>query len=288
MNVNEVPITFECQGDALIGVLHVPESPARRGVLAIVAGGPQYRAGCCRQLVQMARTLAKEGTPVMRFDYRGMGDCGGQHKGFKHISQDLQAAMDTFFQQVPELNEIVLWGGCDAASASLIHGPNRPKISGMILGNPFVHDETTYAKVVIRHYYWQRFRQKAFWKKLLAFKMNPFKAVASALSMLRKSRQVVRGKLPQSEVEDLPFPVRMLSGARKFNGKILLLMSGLSLVSKEFDELVMSSPEWQMAINRGGVKRVDFPDADQAFSTVAARDQQIAIAAKWLAVFDQK
>ncbi|MDR3395495.1 MAG: hypothetical protein P4L70_10890, partial [Parasulfuritortus sp.] len=61
-------------------------------------------------------------------------------------------------------------------------------------------------------------------------------------------------------------------------------MSGLSLVSKEFDELVKTSPEWERAIKRKGVTRVDFPEADQAFSTVAARDEQIAVAAKWLKV----
>ena len=60
------------------------------------------------------------------------------------------------------------------------------------------------------------------------------------------------------------------------------MMSGRSLVSKEFDELVSSSPEWTSAIKRDGVTRIDFPEAGQAFSTVADREKQINGALKWL------
>lgn len=287
MNVEEVPVAFECQGEALIGIVHVPEAPVKRGILAIVAGGPQYRAGCCRQLVQMARALAKEGTAVMRFDYRGIGDGAGPFQGFEHVEPDIQTALEVFFRHIPTLQEVVLWGGCDAAAASLIHGPSFPRVSGMILGNPFVHDETMHAKVVVRHYYWQRIRQKAFWKKLLGLRMNPFKTAASVLSTLHKSRRVEGVGSRASVDHSLPFPLRMLAGAKRFKGRILLMMSGQSLVSKEFDELVKSSPEWQRTIRRDGVTRIDFPDADQAFSTIAARDEQIALAAKWLAGLDR-
>lgn len=285
MNVKEVPIVFDCMGAPLVGIVHLPEQPGTRGVLSIVAGGPQYRAGCCRQLVQMARALAHEGTPVMRFDYRGMGDGAGQYNGFQSIEPDLNAAIETFIQHAPSVKEIILWGGCDAASASLIHGPNNPKVSGMILGNPFVHDETTHAKVVVRHYYWQRIREKSFWMKLIKLRLNPFKTFGSAVSAFRKSVRVPeRSGAAHSTGKALPFPMLMREGAEKFRGNILLLMSGLSLVSKEFDELVKTSPEWERAIKRKGVTRVDFPEADQAFSTVAARDEQIAVAAKWLKV----
>ena len=124
MKVEEIALTFDCQGSALLGIVHRPEQPAKRGVLAVVAGGPQYRAGCGRQLVYMGRVLSEQGIPVMRFDYRGMGDSDGEFLDFEYIEDDLQAALDAFATAVPELNEVVLWGGCNAASA-IIRGSNK-------------------------------------------------------------------------------------------------------------------------------------------------------------------
>jgi exosortase A-associated hydrolase 1 len=283
MNVQEIPVSFSCQGDTLIGIVHVPETPRTRGVLAIVAGGPQYRGGCCRQLVQMARSLADEGFPVMRFDYRGLGDGAGDYKGFLDIAPDLNAAIDTFLAQAPGVEEVVLWGGCDASSAALIHGPKHPKVKGLILGNPFVHNEATHAKVVVKHYYLQRLQDKSFWKKLFSFRLNPFKALGGALTTVRRAHQQTDVNVGQSaSTGNAPFPLLMLEGARKFNGRVLLQMSGQSMVSKEFDELLKASPEWQDTIKRLNLTRVDFPDADQAFSTIAARTEQIATALKWL------
>ncbi len=285
MSTQEIPVTFSCEGSSLIGVVHIPAAPNKRAVLAIVAGGPQYRAGCCRQLVQMARTLSGQGYAVMRFDYRGLGDGAGQHRGFLHIGKDLDAAIECLLKHVPDVEEVVLWGGCDASSAALIHGPHHPKVTGLILGNPFVHNETTHAKVVVKYYYWKRLRDKSFWQKLLRLQLNPISTARSVYSAIRLANTGSNNAKNTGNAENLPFPLRMLNGATKFKGRVLLLMSGLSLVSKEFDELVKSSPEWQKALSSLDLTRVDFPDADQAFSTLAARDAQISAAAEWLAAW---
>jgi len=280
MKSQEIPVAFECQGQALVGVVHVPERPGHRGVLAIVAGGPQYRAGCCRQLVLMGRSLAARAIPVMRFDYRGLGDGSGPYQGFELVGDDLNAAIETFLRVVPSIKEVVLWGGCDAASAALIHGPKNPRVTGMVLGNPWVHSEQTEAQVLVRHYYLQRIREKSFWLKLLKFRVNPVSKIASLIQALRRSRSVQSSQA--TTTDQGPFPVRMLRGLTQFRGRILLLMSGLSLVSKEFDQLVAGSPEWRKAMGGLDITRVDFPDADQAFSTIAARDEMIEVAGKWL------
>lgn len=281
MTAQEIPVAFECQGQALVGVVHIAKQPSRRGVVAIVAGGPQYRAGCGRQLVLLGRSLAARGIPVMRFDYRGLGDGAGEYRGFEQVGDDLDAAVETFLRLAPAVEEVVLWGGCDAASAALIHGPKHPKVVGMVLGNPWVHSARTEAQVLVRHYYLRRIREKSFWLKLLRFRVNPFAKLLSVIQAVRLSRS---GR-PNHEKpsERAPFPARMLRGLSQFNGRILLLMSGLSLVSKEFDELVAGSPEWARAMESADVTRVDFPDADQAFSTIAAKDRMIEVAGKWLA-----
>lgn len=282
MTVQEIPVAFSSDGSPLIGVVHAPAAPNKRGVLAIVAGGPQYRAGCCRQLVQMARSLSTQGHAVMRFDYQGLGDGAGQHRGFLHIAKDLDAAIECFMKQVPDVSEIVLWGGCDASSAALIHGPYHPKVTGLILANPFVHNEATHAKVIVKYYYLKRLRDKSFWQKIFRLRLNPFTTARSVISAIKLANTDSSKVQVSVKTENLPFPLRMLNGATAFKGKVLLLMSGLSLVSKEFDELVKSSPDWQIALKRLDVTRIDFPDADQAFSTISARDAQIKIASRWL------
>jgi len=49
-------LTFDCDGDACIGVLATGRAPgaARTGVV-IVVGGPQYRVGSHRQFTLLAR-----------------------------------------------------------------------------------------------------------------------------------------------------------------------------------------------------------------------------------------
>ena len=37
--VTEVPLVFDCEGSALIGMAHVPETVRARGVVFVVAGG---------------------------------------------------------------------------------------------------------------------------------------------------------------------------------------------------------------------------------------------------------
>ncbi len=72
----EVPVVFPCGSDRLVGMLHRGDTDRRRqrGVVVVVAGGPQYRAGAHRQFVSLARKLAQHGYPVLRFDLRGMGE----------------------------------------------------------------------------------------------------------------------------------------------------------------------------------------------------------------------
>src|SRR5580704_12628654 len=68
----ELPISFLCENDRMYGILHVPEKPAKRGIL-MVQGRPAYRVGPHRLYVELARAWAARGYPVMRMDYRGSG-----------------------------------------------------------------------------------------------------------------------------------------------------------------------------------------------------------------------
>ncbi len=280
MNAREVPLVFDCEGQPLIGIVHRPESPSPRGVLSLVAGGPQYRAGCCRQLVYMARDFSAHGIPVMRFDHRGLGDGAGVFLDFEHVGADLAAAIAAFRRAVPELREIVLWGGCNAASGIMIHAHRFPEVTGLILSNPYAHSDATQA-VVVRKHYLRRLRDREFWARVLKLRFNPLPYLRAGLERGLKSL-VPRRPNADRDAAARPFTERMLHGFQSFRGRTLLVMSGQSLTSEEFDVLVAASPDWRRACEAAAPERVDLACADQAFSTIEARKALIEATRRWL------
>lgn len=287
--VQEIPVTFLCEGETLVGMVHLPAQIRSRGMLSVVAGGPQYRGGVCRMQVTLARQLAAAGVPVMRFDYRGLGDSEGAFRGFTQVTADLRAALDTFLATVPQMREVVLWGGCDAASASMINAWKFPEVTGMVLGNPWVHAQDTGDLVAVKHFR-SRLLDADFWLKVIRLQYNPLPAAGTVLRALWqrfKRRLAGAGVRPGPAVAQddpsLPFQQRMRLGLTRFQGDLLLLMSGRSLVSKEFDELVAAHADWQQAMKAPrSVRRHDIAEADQAFSTLDARQEVNRVTHSWL------
>jgi len=288
MKVIEKPVVFECEGVQLIGIIHIPERPQAAGILAVAAGGIQYRAGCGRQLLSLARALASQGTPVMRFDHRGMGDSVGELLGFQHMDADLQRAIDIFRQNVAELRHVVLFGGCEAASGIMISAHQLAGVKSLILANPWVNDSMQ-AVVSSRHYY-RRLWQAHFWKKLITFQYNLLEYIsaffAHAKNRIAKLHLSDNDTFEKLKEPAVPFQERMLFGFQNFNGPVLFLKSGLSLISEEFDHLVGSSKPWHKAYSRAGVKRLELPSADQTFSTAAARKEMCEAVANWMNEID--
>jgi exosortase A-associated hydrolase 1 len=227
--------------------------------------------------------LAAAGIPVMRFDYRGMGDGGGKFLGFEHIAEDLQSAVDAFRQTVPEVRKVVLWGGCDSASAAMIHGWRIPEAVSLVVGNPWV--TTTYTQtVVMRKHYLSRLREWSFWKKVLRFEYNFGEYLVGAARRIagKLSRIANPSDSASSGGGSGTFVDRMLDGLRRFDGPVLFLISGQSMLSREFDELLNSDPEWHQVCHRSTTERIDFPDADQTFSEASSRQAANRAIREWL------
>src|SRR5437867_3128261 len=187
MDFEERALVLRCEETTLIGLLTLPSQPVARGVL-IVVGGPQYRVGSHRQYILLARQLASGGVPVMRFDYRGMGDSGGAPRSFETIDDDLAAATDRFFEQVPILREVVMWGLCDGASAALMYGPRDARICGLVLANPWVRTEKGFARTMVKHYYVRRALELSFWAKVFS---RQFHAMSSLRALAKDLRQSI-------------------------------------------------------------------------------------------------
>jgi len=266
-------LQFTCHGCRLFGILHVPDEPLQRGVL-IVTGGPQYRVGSHRQFVLLARHLAEHQVPVMRFDYRGMGDSEGELRGFEHIQDDLEAAICEFFTAMPQLQELVLWGLCDGATAAAFHAPGDPRVTGLIMANPWVRTSQGEARTTLRHYYAQRLRDREFWAKLANGRFGFGGAV-------RSLRQVATAaSRPSTLVETLP--ERLYQSLQRFHGQVLIILSGADLGAREFMALPRQHKHWRTLLASPRVRQTVIANANHTFARQVWRDEVAAICAHWI------
>jgi exosortase A-associated hydrolase 1 len=277
MNYAEYPLSFVVAGEMLLGIVAAREVSGDLGVLVVV-GGAQYRIGSHRQFLLLSRRLAGEGIPVLRFDYRGMGDSGGAMRSFEDISEDIGIAIDAFFQQFPSLRRCVLWGLCDAASAILLYcrATGDPRVAGVALLNPWVRSETGMARTRVRHYYRQRLMQREFWNKLLTGRLDVAASLRGFFGNVWAARQ--GSKRPNRA----SFREHMAEGLRLFRGEVLLILSGRDLTAREFIDHAAADPAWAGLLDAANVRRVDLPEADHTFSCAAWRTSVEDETLQWL------
>lgn len=281
MEFEEVALVFACEDDALVGILTQPAVTQSRGVLFIV-GGPQYRVGSHRQFTLLSRGLAQSGIPSLRFDYRGMGDSAGEQRDFEQIGQDIRAAADTFFKHTPQMRELILWGLCDAASAAMLYAYQDARVSGMVLLNPWVRTSDGLAKAQLKHYYWARLRDGEFWLKFFSGRFN---VLASIKGISGSFARILKKKIqfePQNAAIPLSLPERMRVALEKFNGRVLLILSGQDLTAREFEDVVQSSLAWQKRLRLPTVTQYHLAEANHTFSQQVWRDQVRNWTANWV------
>ena len=272
-------LTIRCGSDEIIGILHKPEQFSRDLGVLIIVGGPQYRVGSHRQFVLMARRFAAAGYPVLRFDYRGMGDSSGTARTFESVDDDVCAAIDAFLRESPALSGVVLFGLCDAASAALMYCGKDSRLKGLVLANPWVRTESGAAKTIVRHYYGQRLLQRSFWSKAFHGDFSVSVAARDFFATLNSSRGVNRRYKAGVSAH---FLYRMREGMMNFSEPIALLLSGNDLTAREFDGYCSSSADWRRWVSSAQVTRFRLEDADHTFSSSAALEEASTMVINWL------
>ncbi len=259
-------------GQQLAAIVHQPESAAEVGVVLIV-GGPQYRVGSHRQFVQLSRALAREGIASLRFDYRGMGDSEGEKQPFDDICADIRAACDSFCAETG-IGRIVLWGLCDAASAAMIYASTDSRVEGLVLLNPWLHSDAAMGKTMVRHYYLKRLCSADFWRKLLGGRVR-------VKAGLRDAKGFLHNSMAQSGEDKPGYQARMQAGIEQFRGKICLILSGVDLTAREFEQQALGSGGWA-AFDRADCQLHRLPQADHTFSNTDFKRQVESISARFV------
>lgn len=270
--MTEQAIEFQRQSQSpvtenLIGIL-TPGS--KTTALLIIVGGPQYRIGSHRQFVKLCRAVAQHQFASLRFDVSGMGDSIGPVSLFYNQHGDIQAAINELFKQQSQLKSVVLWGLCDGASAILLSQLRQPdpRVSAMVLLNPWVRQQNTYAKTIVKHYYWQRLLQKSFWQKLVSGQFELVSSLKSLVQNLQAARQKPERQQQIESSNELNYVSHMQLGWQQFvqqGGKVCLITSGNDLTAQEFLNLATSSPDWQTLVKQATHHHIEA--ANHTFST---------------------
>ena len=276
--MNETPVTITLADQQLLGIIHHAEGE-QNGSLAdtavlIVVGGPQYRVGSHRQFIQLARSLASNGICTMRFDCRGMGDSEGEKVTFDNVCIDIKAAIDTLQRQQPKIKKIVIWGLCDAASVALIYAHKDKRVAALVLLNPWLRSDQAMGKTMVKYYYVQRLLSRDFWIKLLSGKVNVLASASDAKGFVADS-------VKNDQKGEASYQIRMLNGAKQFNGPVCLILSENDLTAREFSEQVKSDTNWQAFVeNKCQEHQLD--RADHTFSSLEFKNKVAILTADFI------
>ncbi len=279
-NYNEQAVTFSVGGDRLLGIAAVPDSAADVGVLILV-GGPQYRVGSHRQFTLLARSLAEAGIASLRFDYRGMGDSEGEKCEFDEIEDEISAAIDVLLANAPGVSRVVLWGLCDAASSALIFAHRNPRVSGLVLLNPWVHSGDYSPQVKLAHYYRPSLKQSDQWRRLFSGQIR----ILPAFVELAKDSLALLGRYLLGngrKADSLSFVELMLRGLEQFRHGTLIILSEADLTAREFSTLVATDSTWKAATAKSSVTTHTVAEADHTFSRRPWQDEVSRLTIEWL------
>ena len=277
----EQAVSFESEGSQLTGILHnvsaeqrddkqPHKQPSHIGVL-IVVGGPQYRVGSHRQFVHLARDLAGQGIPTMRFDVTGMGDSSGEKKSFDNLDGDIRAAVDCFCFEA-SIEKVVLWGLCDGASAVLMYANTDGRIAGLVLANPWLENSGIKAKATLKSYYLRRLVNRHFWTKLLHGELKLWKSLVGLLTTLKTSLSLQDGS---SSANQRPYQQRMLDAFQVMRCPVALILSGDDLTAKEFQQQLYHGQEWQKALQDKNILCIRLDDVDHTFSSSQGKTRAV-------------
>ncbi|MFN3863124.1 MAG: hydrolase 1, exosortase A system-associated [Erythrobacter sp.] len=134
--MSRLPLTFACKDFRLAATLDT--APGTAGLL-IVSGGNEVRAGAFSGQARLAARIARAGFPVFRFDRRGVGDSEGENRGFRHTATDIAAAIEAFRAIAPQIERVVAFGNCDAASALML--ASGAGCEALVLSNPWTIEQ---------------------------------------------------------------------------------------------------------------------------------------------------
>lgn len=220
--MSRLHLTFGCGDATLAGTLDT--APGTSGLL-IVTGGNEVRSGAFSGQAHLAARIARKGFPVFRFDRRGVGDSGGQNKGFRKSARDIEAALAAFRAIAPAIDRVVGFGNCDAASALMLAG--GAECDALVLANPWTieGDADVPPPAAVRARYGAKLKDP---KEIL-------RLLSGGVNLGKLAKGMVQAARPQTKPTTLAS--EMASGLAPFQGDVRIVLAASDRTAQAFDAI---------------------------------------------------
>lgn len=137
----ETPVVFDCKGQQIIGMLHLPSGGRGRFPAALLLHGfTGTKVETHRMFVKLSRQLAGHGIASLRFDFRGSGDSAGEFESLTlrtEVADTLEAIKFLVRHKSINSRRLALVGlSFGAAVASYVVGRERNRFKSLALWAP--------------------------------------------------------------------------------------------------------------------------------------------------------
>lgn len=253
---------IDCKGDLLAATL---DSGTGTTALMIVSGGNEIRSGAHGGMALLASRISQHGFPVLRYDRRGIGESSGENREFLGSTEDIAAAAQFLRQEQPQIDRIIAFGNCDAATALALYGPDAG-IDGYMLANPWVIEQTseadseepTISSAAIRSRYWDRIK-------------NP-RTVIDLLSGKIDLRKLLKGLKQASKVEEnSALSIRLRDALSRLDGNSRILLAKRDTTARAF-LAAWNSADFATLRTRTSITLETLDSASHSFADEAAKD----------------
>jgi exosortase A-associated hydrolase 1 len=219
--MSRLHLTFPCADRLLAATLDT--APGSSGLL-VVSGGNEVRAGAFSGQAALAARIAAAGFPVFRFDRRGVGDSGGENRGFRDSAKDIGAALAAFRAIAPRVDRVVGFGNCDAASALMLGAGLG--CDALVLSNPWTieDDEAIPPPSAVRARYAQKLKDPREWLRL----------ARGGVNLGKLARGLAHAARPR--VAPTSLAAEMAGGLAQFGGPVRILLAGADRTAQVFAE----------------------------------------------------
>ncbi|MCX7886823.1 MAG: alpha/beta fold hydrolase [Verrucomicrobiae bacterium] len=136
----EKPVLFECKGQQIVGMLHLPDGRNKVPGVLLLHGFTGHKAEIHRMFVKLSRRLMAQGIGSLRFDFRGCGDSGGEFEEMTLRTKICDAVTALKFlcrQKRVDAKRIALVGlSLGGAIAAHVVGREKTPIRSLVLISP--------------------------------------------------------------------------------------------------------------------------------------------------------
>jgi uncharacterized protein len=134
-------VTFDSEGDALVGTVFLPDTERVRGAVVVNGSWTTVKE---QMAALYAAGIARRGFAALTFDFRGYGESSGTPRDYEspeRKSLDLRNAAD-YFASHPAVDSlrIGLLGICAGGAYAALSAVDNPRIDSVALVAPWLHN----------------------------------------------------------------------------------------------------------------------------------------------------